>query len=410
MKKLIITSVISLYMDNRARIAMITERIYPLYVGGTELVMYNYAKILSKNYSISIFTNIEKTTKLPSLPNVSFVKISKWKRTANKEGNHSISAIISFVLNLILHSRKIKNYDLVILDSIHYFYPKILLNNLKKQNKAIITIFHEAWFDYLKSDSVTIWMRYLLPKFITSLIIHSDLIISVSDPTTRSLIDNYGAPEEKVKTIPTPLALKGEGDDDPLSVKDRKIDLIYVGRFSRIKRIPDIIEAIETLSKEMNDINVVLVGNGPIKKEVDSIVIKSRISSNVKLLGYVDELKKKELLKNSKIFIMPSEREGMSISTLEAMHYGCVPIVARPKFPEVFGTSHFIRENYNGLVYNVSDVKELAHKIRILLQDSSLLERLSINAIQTANTFNMEENDWKILMAVDELVHKKNEV
>ncbi len=395
-------------MNNRARIAMITERIYPLYVGGTELVMYNYAKILSKNYSISIFTNIEKTNKLPALQNVNFVRISKWKRTANKEGNHSISGIISYVLNLILYSRKIKNYDLVILDSIHYFYPKILLNNLKKQNKAIITVFHEAWFDYLKSDSVTIWMRYLLPKFITSLIIHSDLIISVSDPTTRSLVDNYGALEEKVKTIPTPLELKGEGEDDPVSIKDRKIDVIYVGRFSKIKRIPDIIEAIETLSKEMNDINVVLVGNGPIKKGVDSMVTKSRVSSNVKLLGYVDEPKKKELLKNSKIFIMPSEREGMSISTLEAMHYGCVPIVARPKFPEVFGTSHFIRENYNGLVYNVGDVEELANKIRILLQDSSLLEKLSINAIQTANTFNMEENYWKILMAVDELVHKKN--
>ena len=126
----------------KKQIAIVTERIAPFYRGGAEEVMYNYAEILVKQFDVSVFTSFDFETASKKLRNVKFNYISRKIKNSNRKGNHSLTGILSFSVAVLLHRRFIVDFDVVILDSIHYFYPKSLLKYLKKKNCKIITIFH----------------------------------------------------------------------------------------------------------------------------------------------------------------------------------------------------------------------------------------------------------------------------
>ena len=111
----------------RKSVAIITERIYPFYVGGSEKVMYDYARILSRTYDVTVFTSFDQGRAKQELTNVKFVYPSKKIRKSNNKGNHNLIGILSFSIETLLNRIEIENFDIVILDSIHYFYPLLLL-------------------------------------------------------------------------------------------------------------------------------------------------------------------------------------------------------------------------------------------------------------------------------------------
>ena len=97
-------------------------------------------------------------------------------------------------------------------------------------------------------------------------------------------------------------------------------------------------------------------------------------------------------MSRSKLFVLPSEREGFSIATLEAQACGVPAIVARPTCNEVFGTSDFVKEGYNGEYYAVGNVVELSEVIHELLTNTGKIELYSNNAKSTA-----EHYDWDFI-------------
>jgi glycosyltransferase involved in cell wall biosynthesis len=78
-----------------------------------------------------------------------------------------------------------------------------------------------------------------------------------------------------------------------------------------------------------------MVGDGPKRDYLESIVRRLDISSNVVFTGLVDRDRVYRILSVSDFFIMMSRTEGHSVSLLEAMRYGCVPVLSRiPSFME----------------------------------------------------------------------------
>ena len=111
----------------RQRVAIITERIYPFYNGGSERALSDYAHMLSKNYNVTVFTSLDENSSSEKSLDLNYVRFAPKFRNNNKNGNHSIIGILFFSLFSLWNMRKVTNYDLVLLDSIHYFYPLIFL-------------------------------------------------------------------------------------------------------------------------------------------------------------------------------------------------------------------------------------------------------------------------------------------
>ena len=392
--------------SNKKRIALFTERIYPYYTGGSEKVMYDYARILAQRYQVTVFTSFDQGSAKQVLSNVEFIYISKKVKESKRNGNHSITGILLFSVAAFLHRRKIKDFDIVILDSIHYFYPIPLLRFLKRKNGKVVTIFHEAWYKYRKSGAVLPPLSYFMGLSIKRLIHYSDAIISVSEPTAKSLINNYKANKDRVVTIPLGIDYRNIADRHLYkNIFERKYDLAFVGRFAEIKRIEDIVDAVSILVKKGKVLEVALIGDGPQKILIQRKIDNLGLNDSIHVLGFLNENEKYATIADSKIFILPSEREGFSLSTLEAMALGCIPIVSKPKFEEIFGVSHFVKNGQNGLYYDVGNVNELVRAISICLNNLDMSKIMSSQANNTASLYTIDYMAYRIYGLIAQMTY-----
>jgi glycosyltransferase involved in cell wall biosynthesis len=99
----------------------------------------------------------------------------------------------------------------------------------------------------------------------------------------------------------------------------------------------------------------------------------------VLITGIVKNVKK--YLFPHQIYVLPSYREGLSRSLLEAMSCGLIPIVSN-----IRGSREVIINNYNGVIYNFADKKDLFKKMKNILmlnlKQKNFLIKNSINTIR----------------------------
>ena len=90
--------------------------------------------------------------------------------------------------------------------------------------------------------------------------------------------------------------------------------ILYLGRISKEKCIPDLIEAYKQIDTDYKLIIAGFLGYGEYEE-----VIKSLGGKNIKFLPVVKGQKKIDLIKNAKVLVLPSKLEGLSKVLLEAM-------------------------------------------------------------------------------------------
>ncbi len=391
------------------RILIISDRIAPFYVGGYETLLRKYIQILKKEYSITLATSYNDKNKfnydslseqdINLLDGVNLVGFSKLASHTSKNGDHAILSILFYIIELRKHKKALTNFDLVILNSIPYFGNASLLKYFYKLNIKTVVLFHEAWYNY-PVGFFNVFKKYII-RFTLKNIINNQKIIAVSKPTVKSLIENYSANPLNVKLVPIGI------DPDErigLSVIERPIDIIFIGRIVQIKHIRDILDVVYLISKRGIDINAVIAGKGPFLGSLMEYTKSKGLNNLVKFPGYVSEEEKKNLLSKSKIFVMPSEREGFSIITLEAMSQGAIPIVAKPKEEELFGISQYLVKDINGLYYNFGNLNEMVNQIMDVLQNPSKYEEMRKKAELTAKSYAWNEIEPILLNTIKNLL------
>ena len=172
--------------------------------------------------------------------------------------------------------------------------------------------------------------------------------------------------------------------------------MVFVGRFAAIKRVGDIIDAVSSLVKEGRKLEIALIGDGPQKVLIEEKIETLGMSESFHIFGFLNESEKYSIISNSKVFILPSEREGFSLSTLEAMALGCIPVVSIPEYDEVFGVSHFVKNGVNGMYYPVGNCTELAKVISNCLDNLETSKLMSHMAIKTSKLYTSCEMASKI--------------
>ncbi len=361
------------------KIAFITDRIYPFYAGGYEFSIYIVSQGLSENNEVTIFTSMDENYRL--IGKVKCYRISNKYKYTNSNGIHNIRDSIKFALHLLLNTKQLQHFDVIILNTIPYLYFGNILSKLKTEK---ISIFHEAWYDYLNNYNVL--FKFLMIHEIGNIVRHSNAIIAISSSTEKSLITNYRA--KNVYKIPNGIKI------DNYEYKTAiKYDIIYLGRLSSIKHVENLISAFGKIKVKFPNISLAIAGAGEQKEYLINLSKELRLTKNISFLGYIDENDKYPLLRSSKIFVMPSEREGFSIATLEAMYCGVVPVIAKPEYDEIFGASDFVINNESGLYYPVGNVDELSNQILFLLRNEQIYNKLRINAMEIAKRF-----DWKYII------------
>ena len=171
--------------------------------------------------------------------------------------------------------------------------------------------------------------------------------------------------------------------------------VVFVGMLTHKKGIFDLIEAVKRIDKNKFKEKFVLCGydfNNEVKKRITELHIEDRFI----LKGWIEQKAIKEIFKQTKLFVLPSYYEGLSMSVLESMCHG-VPIITTnvSTMPELLG-------NYENLI-QPGDVLALANKIQFFLQEKDIRRIQSLYIFNRANQlFSLKSNIQKTLIIYKE--------
>ena len=162
-----------------------------------------------------------------------------------------------------------------------------------------------------------------------------------------------------------------------LPKNDREIHLIFVGRLSPIKQVHQFIAIVDAIGRIMPNVRAAIVGDGPLMANMKAKAGRLGLTDNIEFLGRRKDVK--ATLDCSKIFVLTSKFEGLSIAMVEAMAAGTVPVVA-----DVGELGDLVIDGVNGYLVEPNRIDEYTKKVISLLQDPALWEKYSLRAIEAA--------------------------
>jgi len=148
----------------------------------------------------------------------------------------------------------------------------------------------------------------------------------------------------------------------PKSKPTKKPKVITVARLVERKRVQDVIRAVKDLEIELE-----IVGDGPEMQDLRELVDDLGISHNVDFKGEVDHEDLPDYYRSSDIFVLPSLKEGMSNTVLEAMASG-LPVIITDT-----GGSDVLVDG-NGSVVSPRSPEEIRDELQRYIADPGKLE------------------------------------
>src|SRR5262245_746142 len=196
--------------------------------------------------------------------------------------------------------------------------------------------------------------------------------VLVQNPDDHAVMKELGIRQDRIFLIP------GSGVDTellkPLPEPGAPVTVAFVGRLLDDKGLRTLVTAHEILARRGQPVQLIIAGEpdpaNPATIPPDEIESWSR-RPGIELLGQVDDIR--DVWKRAHIAVLPSRREGLPKSLLEAAACGR-PIVAT----DVPGCREIARQDYNALLVSMDDPMGLADALDRLARDADLRRRFGV--------------------------------
>ncbi len=173
--------------------------------------------------------------------------------------------------------------------------------------------------------------------------------------------------------------------------------LATVGRFDEQKGFDLLLDAFALIANRHPDWNLVVVGDGPQRGELESQIAAHQLTGRVILAGWIEN-PWPALSELADAYALPSRCEGFPNALLEAMAAGLCPVA----FDCQSGPAEIIRDGENGLLVPNGDVTALAESLSRILGDDVLRSRLASEARKVRERFSVERyfEQWNELLGI----------
>ncbi len=220
----------------------------------------------------------------------------------------------------------------------------------------------------------------------------TDKVIAVSNAVKKFMIEAKIAKPDKIVMIYNGINPKeakiteSEVENFRQKFNLSKSDIIIgtVGSFNQAKDTNTLIHAFSRIVARWPKAKLVLIGSGPLKRELTNLIKKLKLEDRVVFTGTVENIL--PAMKSFSVFVLPSLSEAFGITLLEAMRAE-VPIVAS----KVGGIPEIITNKLNGILVEPRQPKKLAAAILNLINDKKLQRKLIGNYSSTLKKFTAEE-------------------
>lgn len=164
-------------------------------------------------------------------------------------------------------------------------------------------------------------------------------------------------------------------------------DILFLGRLDERKSPDVLLRAAKAMLGEYHDAKLLFGGDGH-PERYEALAHELGIADRCEFLGWITGEDKEKLFGRVGVYCLPSKREGMPMSVLEAMAHG-IPTVATP----VGGVPQVINDGIDGFIMPVDDEEKLSAILLRLAGSPELRERVGLAARnRVASEFNIDKN------------------
>lgn len=169
-------------------------------------------------------------------------------------------------------------------------------------------------------------------------------------------------------------------------VGERKKRIVTAGRLQPVKNHKMLIDAFAGFVKKHDDYELHLFGIGELEQELKEQVAGLDLKDKVIFRGFSGNVT--EEIKDSAMFVLSSDYEGISNSMIEALGMG-IPVISTDC--PVGGSRMYIEDGVNGLLTPVGDRQAMEEAMCKIAENPSLAERLSENGIKVREHYSLQK-------------------
>ena len=184
-----------------------------------------------------------------------------------------------------------------------------------------------------------------------------------------------------VDIIPLPVSV------EPASAVVRRGErrrLICMARFTEEKGVDILLDAFAQLAPDLPDWELVVLGDGPLRSELEAQRSRLGLDERVRLPGRTQA--PHDRLREADLYVLPSRREGFPLALAEAMACG-LPAVA---FDLPSGPKSLIRDGVDGLLVRNGDTGALVEGLGSVMRDDAMRARMAARAPEVLDRYGVE--------------------
>jgi glycosyltransferase involved in cell wall biosynthesis len=344
---------------SKLRIAFVSDVIYPYAKGGKEKRLHGVAKNLAASgLDVHIYTMKWWDGPKTIIRDGFMLHAISRKHDLYKDGRRSMAEAIFF--GLAAFRLLFEPFDVADVDSMPFFPLLSMRVVCWIRGKHMYATWHEvttleSWRSYTGRFAGTIGWA------IERLSMTAPNTIFSNSPHTTARLHEIGV-KQPINTITPGINVESIYQTKPKNVKN---DVVFVGRLVDHKNADLLIQAIAQVKKDTPSISCTIVGDGPEKANLNNLIKKLGLQKNVHMVGIIEaDTDLYSLLKASKMFVLPSIREGFSIVSIEANAAG-IPVITT-NHPDN-AARDLITEGVNGYLVDPT-APAIAAKIRQILR------------------------------------------
>lgn len=293
--------------------------------------------------------------------------------------NYVVNSQLPFNFLVWKKMRKILEENSV--NIIHTHGARALSNIIYPASALKIPVVHTvhgwSFHDYLPA-----WKRKLRIRGEKFLIGKTKMNIVVSESNKKIGIKELGDFSCRVVNNGVDLAIYNRHDQGldirkDFNIPEKALLLSFVARFIHDKNPLPLIRAFKKIQQSHPDMYMLMVGDGPARAEAMKLADELAISSRVFFPGFRSDVP--AILAASDIFCLPSIKEGLPVSLIEAMAMGNAAVATA-----VQGCTDVVTDGVDGLLVKMEELESgLSSALQRLADDRGLLQRLAAEGRKT---------------------------
>jgi glycosyltransferase involved in cell wall biosynthesis len=219
----------------------------------------------------------------------------------------------------------------------------------------------------------------------------ADVIVAASQATAGELVKKAKIRDEQIKIIYTSIDLDSfdaskvshTAARQKLKIADRDVVLGFVGRLQKIKNVDLIIKAVSQLLRKSPVYSLLIAGDGPERRKLESLTSSLNISHRVRFLGVCDNVP--EIMAAVDVGVVPSEYESFGRVVVEFMRMK-VPVVCSGRA----GLAELVEDGRTGMITKENTPVEICRAVERLISNSSLRDEIVESAYVFAGQFGIK--------------------